>query len=179
MDERVKPASEVNVDPGRVRDGDKAVSCLLDQYKLCVEMADHLSARRILINNSFITMMGAGAFIYSGAPQYFKDANLPNLANFFQLGITLGCIVLSVMWYATILTYRRLAGAKFRVIQEMEEFLPAKPFQMEWKYLAEHSGGRVNEFLSLSWIELRVPIIAGIIAACGFFYSAYTLLLRL
>ena len=178
MDERAKTASEINVEPSQARDGDKTVSYLLDQYKLCVEMADHLSARRVLINNSFITMMGAGAFIYSGAPQYFKAENLPNLAHYFQLGITFGCVVLSVMWYATILTYRRLAGAKFRVIQEMEELLPSKPFQMEWKYMRENSSSWASRFLSLSWIELLVPIIAGIIATCGFFYTLYVLLPR-
>ena len=174
MDDQVQPATATKRSPERERQQNDTYA-LLDQYKLCVEMSDRLSARRVLTNNSFITMMGAGAFIYSGAPQYFKEGNI---AVYFQLGITLGCIVLAVMWYVTILTYRKVAHAKFKVIQEIEDFLPAKPFQMEWKYLSD-SDGRVKGFLSLTWIEMCVPVIAGIVAACGFFYTVNTLWLHL
>ena len=176
MDEQAKSPTGMSTNPDRRPDGDIYIPYLIDQYKLCVEMADRLSARRVLTNNSFITMMGAGAFIYSAAPQYFKEGNI---AAYFQVGIALGCIVLAVMWYVTILTYRRVAQAKFKVIQEIEDLLPAKPFQMEWKYMREDNDGRAKEFLSLTWIEMLVPIIATIIATCGFFYTVYSLLQRL
>src|SRR5476649_2273108 len=100
MDGRTKTVVDVTMDNDQVRLGDKALPFILDQYKLCVEMADRMSARRVLTNNSFITMMGAGAFIYSAAPQYLKEGN--NTATYFQLGIAFGCVVLAVMWYATI-----------------------------------------------------------------------------
>ena len=144
----------------------------LDQYKLCVEMADRLSSRRVLINNSFITMMGAGAFIYAAARQHFEGTT----ATYFQLGISLGCVALSAMWYFTIVTYRKIAQAKFKVIQEIENKLPAKPFQMEWIHLSQDDNGQSREFLSLTRIEMYIPILAGIVAASGFLYTLYVLL---
>ena len=43
-------------------------SHLIEQYKLYVEMVDRLSARRVLVNNSFITLNGAGAIAFAAAP---------------------------------------------------------------------------------------------------------------
>ena len=49
------------------KEPDRYLVVLLEQYKVFVEMADRLTARRLLVNNSYITMMGAGAFAYSAA----------------------------------------------------------------------------------------------------------------
>jgi hypothetical protein len=152
-------------------DPDKHLPQLLDQYKLFVEMADRLSARRILVNNSYITMVGAGAFAYSAAPQYFKG-----FERFFQLGITFGCVILAVMWYATIAYYRELSGAKFHVINEMETLLPAQPFAQEWKYLSEQKSSRGRtSFITQTWIEMRVPLFVAVVSLCGFLYTLYDL----
>jgi hypothetical protein len=151
------------------RDPEKHLAQLLDQYKLFVEMADRLSARRLLVSNSYITMMGAGAFAYSAAPQYFKE-----FERFFQLGITLGCMILAAMWYATIAYYRDLSDAKFHVINEMEMLLPAQPFASEWKYLREErSNRRRTSFITLTWIEMRVPLFAASVSLGGFLFSLY------
>lgn len=153
---------------------EKFVSNFLDQYKMFVEMTDRLSARRVLINNSFITMMGAGAFIFSSAPKFFEgEKNMgSNLAVYFQFGVALGCVFLALMWHATILFHRRLARAKFQVIHEMEDHLPAKPYQLEWQYMRGADGGPVANLISLTRIEMIVPILAGIVALCGCIYSA-------
>jgi len=41
-------------------DHEKYHSHLIEQYKLYVEMVDRLSARRVLVNNSFITLPQRG-----------------------------------------------------------------------------------------------------------------------
>ena len=52
-------------------DREKYHSHLIEQYKLYVEMVDRLSARRVLVNNSFITLTGAGAIAFAAAPTSF------------------------------------------------------------------------------------------------------------
>jgi hypothetical protein len=145
-------------------DKDKYSAHLLDQYKLYIEMIDRLSARRVLVNNSFITMMGAGAIAFAAAPQHFPGA----FSALFQLGVTTFCILLAVMWRATIRYYRDLSSAKFKVISEMEALLPAQPFKMEWEYLqaAQRATGK-KLHRGLATMEMLVPLIAIAIAAIG------------
>lgn len=52
-------------------DNDKYFANLLEQYKTCIEMVDRLSARRVLVNNTFITLIGAGAIAYTASAQQF------------------------------------------------------------------------------------------------------------
>jgi hypothetical protein len=52
-------------------DREKYHSHLIEQYKLYVEMADRPSARRVLVNNSFITLTGAGAIAFAAASTSF------------------------------------------------------------------------------------------------------------
>src|SRR4029453_10167325 len=59
---------------------EKYHSHLIEQYKLYVEMVDRLSARRVLVNNSFITLTGAGAIAFAAAPTSFGGGS----AGFFQ-----------------------------------------------------------------------------------------------
>jgi hypothetical protein len=143
---------------------------LLEQYKLYIEMVDRLSARRVLVNNSFITMMGAGAVAYAAAPQYFAGG----FGVLFQLGITLACILLAVMWRATIAYYRDLSTAKFKVIHEIEELLPAQPFKMEWQYVMDAQRAERRKLHGgQSIMEMRMPVIAAILSAFGFLTTAY------
>ena len=145
-------------------DKDKYFAHLLEQYKIYIEMTDRLSARRVLVNNSFITMIGAGAVAYAAAPVHFGKFSV-----FFQLGITVVCILLAAMWRATIGYYRDLSTAKFKVIYEIEELLPAQLFKMEWKHLTDaqredHGKWRRGQ----ATMEMRLPIIAGLISLAGF-----------
>jgi hypothetical protein len=125
-------------------------------------MVDRLSARRVLVNNTFITMMGANAIAYSAAPVQFPDG----FGVLFQMGITIACTLLAAMWWATIARYRQTSQVKYRVIHEIEELLPAQPFKMEWQYLTEEVKRR--RFSELTIIEMCLPAIAATLAAIGF-----------
>jgi hypothetical protein len=144
-------------------DKDKYYTHLLDQYKIYIEMTDRLSARRILVNNSFITMIGAGAIAYAAAPVHFGD-----FGPFFRLGITAVCILLAVLWRATIAYYRDLSSAKFKVIHEIEELLPAQLFKMEWEYLqAARRAANKKDSRGQATMEMRLPVFAGFISLLG------------
>jgi len=149
-------------------DRDKYHSHLIEQYKLYVEMVDRLSARRVLVNNSFITLTGAGAIAFAAAPGSFGGGP----AVFFQTAITLACILLAVLWRETIVYYRHLSDAKFLVIHEMEELLPARPYTVEHDYFIGKRKAKLTPFTrGLSDMEVYIPVTAAVASALALIYT--------
>jgi len=90
-------------------------------YKLAVEMADRISARRAVANSFFLTVNTAVLAVIGAATVrwYLAAAG----------------IVLCVAWWALLKSYRDLNRAKFGVILAMEEQLPARVYSDEWQRL--------------------------------------------
>jgi hypothetical protein len=90
-------------------------------YKMAVEMADRVSARRGLANTFFLTINTTvlGVLGTHAASWYLAVAG----------------IILCVSWWALLRSYRDLNAAKFKVILAMEKKLPAQPYGDEWNYL--------------------------------------------
>jgi hypothetical protein len=143
-------------------DRDKYFAHLMEQYKLYVEMLDRISARRLLANNSFVTLVGAAAIAYAAAPQHFRGGVV-----FFQLGISAACIMLAILWRQTIMYYSDLSDAKFKVVHEIEELLPAQPYKMEYAYFVQER----RKKRGLYRIEMYLPIVTSFISALGFLYA--------
>lgn len=90
-------------------------------YKLAVEMADRVSARRGAANSFFLTVnTGVLAVIGTATVRWYLAA---------------AGIVLCVAWWALLKSYRDLNYAKFGVILAMEEQLPAQVYGDEWERL--------------------------------------------
>lgn len=107
-----------------------ARSDLLDLYKLAVEMADRISARRgsanayfLSVQTALVTLVGFGFPKLSESPWWAS------------LAVTLGGITLSAAWWLQLRSYRDLNDAKFKVINKIEEDLPVKIFAEEWQIL--------------------------------------------
>lgn len=131
-------------------------------YKLAVEMADRISARRTAANAFFITVQGALASVLGFAVRTFgSDQTSKNL------GIIFFCIigmVLSYTWWVLIKSYRDLNGAKFSVILEMEKNLAAAPFGDEWKYLKKDPISKWRKrYAELTSVEKKIPWAFGVI----------------
>jgi hypothetical protein len=113
---------------------DNIPSSTLDIYKLCVEMADRTSARRLATNSFFVTLNATLATVVGVVGTVHKSNtqgyDRPNLIILAAVGI-----ILSVAWRALLRYYRRLNHAKFEVINAMEEDFPVKPFTNEWRIL--------------------------------------------
>lgn len=90
-------------------------------YKIAVEMADRISARRGLANSFFLTINTTvlGILGTHGASWYLAIAG----------------IILCVSWWALLKSYRDLNAAKFEVILAMEERLPVRVYGDEWERL--------------------------------------------
>jgi hypothetical protein len=117
---------------------DDDTDTVLELYKTAVEMADRTSARRAGANSFFLTLNTALAAVVGIVSSARKPPPHGNLPTFDAYGLVLTAvagIVLSLTWRALLRYYRRLNGAKFDVINKLEERLPVKPYTDEWAIL--------------------------------------------
>ena len=130
-------------------------SSVLEQYRLYVEMADRVSARRGLTNSFFLTL-NTGIFTLVAA--FGKTA--PGDKGWW-LAIPLAAILGECFaWFYLVRSYRLLNSAKYQVVGALEERLPASPFwRAEWWALGE--GTHRARYWPLSHIEQWIPILFG------------------
>ena len=123
----------------------------LELYKLSVEMADRISARRLTANSFFLTI-NTGIVAFAG---YLSLSSEKELAVGQYWIVALAGIILCYMWYRLIRSYAGLNKAKFSVIHEMEKDLPYKVFDAEWVAVGE--GNDPKKYLPFTKIEMAVP----------------------
>lgn len=119
---------------------------LLELYKTAVEMADRTTARRAGANSFFLTLntvLVTVVGIVSAMRKSPPHGNLPSFDAFGVFVTAFAGVVLALVWWLLLRYYRRLNGAKFDVINKLEERLPAKPFTDEWTIL--HPGLRIED----------------------------------
>ncbi|MEU8242566.1 hypothetical protein AB0C07_30300 [Actinoplanes missouriensis] len=133
---------------------EKYQTAILEQYKLYVEMADRISARRALANTFFLTLNSAiftsiGVFWTVRPDASLGWLTLPLLALMAQCAA----------WFWLLRAYRELNRVKYRVIGDLEQRLPASPF---WR--AEYP---VLRGVPLSAVEQVLPVFFAVLYAAG------------
>ncbi|MFE3721100.1 RipA family octameric membrane protein [Streptomyces cyaneofuscatus] len=128
---------------------------IVDFYKLAVEMADRVSARRGTANAFFLSVQTTFvALIGFGSP---KLAESPW---WVPLAVTLAGITLSGTWWLQLRSYRDLNTAKFKGINKLEELLPVKIFAEEWEELKNDPiPGWRRRYAELGDSERIVPLV--------------------
>jgi hypothetical protein len=127
----------------------------LELYKLAVEMADRISARRGLANTFFLTVNTGLAALLGGTE--------------LRWYVAAAGIVFALAWWWLLQSYRRLSSAKFRVITALEPDLPIQLFSEEWRYLESTKAPRrlwpardlwawMNGYHELGTVERVVPL---------------------
>ena len=106
-----------------MKDTDEKIELKLPQWQTCVEMANSVSQRRDAMNNIFITLNLAIVTAVS------VTWDLKTLL------ILVAGISTCVIWLLFIRNYKVLNTEKFKVINGIEDKLPVKPFNEEWKGL--------------------------------------------
>ncbi len=154
----VDPASEVNVWVNSVNQaryegaGAAFQAAILEQYKIYVEMADRVSARRQLTNTYFLSLNTAVMTVFGVFWQHKPVANtawilLPLIALLLQCAA----------WYYLLRSYRQLNSAKYGVVALLEERLPAHPYShAEWQLLGE--GKDYTRYWPLTHLEQWIPL---------------------
>ena len=121
---------------------------LLEQYKLYVQSAENVSARRVASSRYLLTLNAALVALYG-----FQSSNLGS-GGWTMLVPILGILV-SVLWHRIIKSHRDLNAVKFEIIHELEQWFPASVYVHEWR-LAEEGRGRI--YRSVTDIERWIPL---------------------
>ncbi|MEV5510619.1 RipA family octameric membrane protein [Streptomyces orinoci] len=128
-------------------------STVLELYKLAVEMADRVSARRGLANAFFLSIQTA-----------FVGTIGINLLNLRQQPlwtapvIALAGVAISMTWWLQLRSYRDLNRAKFEVINSIETRLPVKVFTDEWGHLTRRPmASWRSRYAELGFSERMIP----------------------
>ncbi len=127
--------------------GDSFNAHLLEQYKLYVQSAETVSARRVASNRHMLTLSAAILALYG-----LLYANID--LGWTALGIPVVGIAVSVVWCAIIKSHADLNEIKFEIIHELEKRLPAAVYTHEWRLGEE---GRGETYQEVSKIESSVP----------------------
>jgi len=131
-------------------------SAIMEQYKLYVEMADRISARRALSNTFFLTL-NVGAFTVIGV--FWKDRPAASAGWLLLPYVVL--IGICFAWFWLIRSYRQLNTGKYAVIGALERRLPASPYwAAEWFALGE--GKDRAKYWALTHLEKWVPLLFGL-----------------
>jgi hypothetical protein len=139
-----------------------ASSTVLEQYKLYVEMADRVSARRGAANTFFLTLntaaVSAIGILWSG---HLRESRW--ILGFLFGGLIIQCLA----WFWLLRSYRQLNTAKYAVVGALEERLPASPYwAAEWIALGE--GKDPARYWPLSHLEQSIPVLFAVIYLFGF-----------
>ena len=126
---------------------------LLEQYKLYVQSAENVSARRVVSNRYLLTLNVALIALYG-----LQSANFGQ--GYWTLLIPVIGIPVSLLWYLIIKSHADLNRIKFGVIHELEQRLPAAMYKHEW-HLAEEGHGKT--YRAVTTIERWIPILFAVL----------------
>ncbi|MBY6383644.1 hypothetical protein HG717_06915 [Rhodococcus erythropolis] len=135
----------------------------MEAYKLAVEMADRMSARRAVANAFFLTVNTTLVAVVGLHASTERSVLL-------SIAVCSAGVVVAACWWFLLQNYRRLNEAKFVIINRIEdEHLPVKVFKDEWTELGGNASpaGRTAKVKAglkqLGGVERLVPIVFGLL----------------
>ena len=137
---------------------------LLKQYELFVNSSEKISSKRMTANNFYLSVNTA-LFAVAGYLSILSKS-------FVVIILSIIGILLCLSWIFNLTSYKRLNSAKFRVIHDLEEHLPARIFTKEDEYLNGHyTLTRLEKYIPYLFILLYgtiillflLPLITGLI----------------
>ena len=127
--------------------GETFTADLLQQYKLYVHSAEHVSARRLASSRLLLGLNAGLAALYGIQPAGFGQS-------WWAAAVPILGIAVSLLWSRIIRSHKNLNRVKFKLIHELERHLPAAPYTCEWR-LAEQGRGR--SYRAVTDIERWLP----------------------
>ena len=129
--------------------GDSFTSDLLEQYKLYVQSAENVSARRVASSRYLLTLNAALVALYGVQSAGFGQS-------YWTLLVPIVGIPVCLLWYLIIKSHADLNRIKFDVIHEFEKHLPVATYKYEWHLAEEGQGGT---YRAVTTIERWIPIL--------------------
>ena len=129
--------------------GDSFGADLLEQYKIYVQSAENVSARRVASSRYLLTLNVALVTLYGlrseGLVQGYWTVLVPILG-----------IPVSWLWYQIIKSHGDLNAVKFKIIHQLEQHLPVALYINEWQLAGE---GRGKSYSAVTRIEQWIPLV--------------------
>ena len=125
---------------------------LLEQYKLYVQSAENVSARRLSSIQYLLALNAALVALYGIQSAGFGESYWTLLVPGIGVSVCL-------LWRSIIKAHADLNRVKFEVIHEFEEHLPAAMYKYEW-FLAEKGQGKAYKAVTAIERWIPVPFIA-------------------
>jgi len=148
-------------------DNDTYNSMLMSQYKLYVEVADRVSARRSIAHTFFLTFHAVIISALGLTLNNNHDINSLGMLAFPLLGL----LVLCYAWWRLVQYFRRVTRAKQHVIAELETRLPTRSFwRAEVKAMSKD-----NPYNPLKRMEVTLPFVFAGIYILIYAYVAFYL----
>lgn len=122
---------------------------LLEQYKLYVDSSLKVSEKRISTGNYLLT-------VSSSLMTVFGIASTLRVGGRWLSIIPVAGLLVSLTWFSLIRAYKDLNSAKFKVIHQLEDYLPVALFRYEW-----HSCelGKGKAYKPITHLERWIPLI--------------------
>lgn len=150
--------------------GDIYEDHLFEQYKLYVESIEKTSDRRQQANNYFLTINTALISLIGLSFQFKIFENV----NWIKALLAIVGIIICIVFWFLIRSYKQLNTGKFKVIHEVEKVLPLALYKYEWEILGK--GKDKSKYYPFSHIELLIPWVFGLIyTALGIYFIVLTL----
>ncbi len=127
--------------------GDSFSTDLLEQYKIYVQSAENVSARRVASSRYLLTLNIALVTLYGIQSEEFVQS-------YWTMLIPILGILVSWLWYQIIKSHSDLNTVKFEIIHQLEEHLPVALYAHEWQLAGE---GRGTSYSAVTRIEKRIP----------------------
>ena len=130
----------------------------LEQYKLFVETEEKLVARRQEENRFFLSVNA----LVLGVMSLLLRQGLDDRAAWVGVVLLAAAgLTLCYSWFRIIASYKILNEAKFAVIDQFEEQLPARMFAAEWEE------AKARSYKPFTRIEREVPFVFGLLHLIG------------
>lgn len=129
-----------------------------EQYKIYLNWMEKISDKRENANRYFITL-NSGIFVII----WFIIENISKEKYLF-IALVWTCIfglIISIIFYFLINSYKQLNTAKFKIIHEIENDLPIKLFSREWDILGKWKD--YKKYYPFSHIEKLIPFVFWVI----------------
>lgn len=132
-------------------------TAILEQYRIYVDIADRVAARRVLTNVLLVTLNTA---LLTAVGAFVREVNKYQV-HWLLVAPLVAALVQCVAWGLLLRRYQTLAAVKWRVVEAFEERLPARAFvHAEWRSGLKLESGQWRR--SLTAAEFCLPALFGV-----------------
>ena len=139
----------------------------LEIYKLHANIITETSNRRVNVSRYYILALSVLVLALSGIIRIGTYEKIGILISNMSIGIGMAVIgvlgiLISYSWLKNMSGYLRVNSEKYKLIQNLESYLPYKFFQGEWGFVSKNDDGSSKTYWELAINELYTPPIFGL-----------------